>query len=39
MKGKKTTVKGDVTLDLAAATTTVKADATLRISGGLVTIN
>jgi uncharacterized protein involved in type VI secretion and phage assembly len=39
VKGKKTSVTGDVALDVTSATTTVKADATLRISGGLVTIN
>lgn len=39
LSAKKTSVKGEVTLDLSGATTSLSADATCQVKGGLVTIN
>lgn len=39
LSAKKTSVKGDVTLDLSGASTSLNADATCQVKGGLVTIN
>ncbi|MET0716246.1 MAG: phage baseplate assembly protein V [Mycetocola sp.] len=39
VSAKKTSVKGEVTLDLSGATTSLSADATCQVKGGLVTIN